>query len=150
MQNKPKHKKINLEFVGEDFSFDKEHGKTKCVITFNPHFKDFAELYGRPSDDVLAQSPKSFAALIDVFKKDFFKTSGVSICSEKDNYNFELGIEIARQRARARAERKYNYWLMLYYNMLKEAERRLAKAYQQSFVAMNINDYIETTYKNAI
>lgn len=149
MQNKPKHKKINLEFVGEDFSFDKEHGKTKCVITFNPHFKDFAELYGRPSDDVLAEGKKTTAVLIDVFKKDFFKTIGVSICSEKDKYDLELGIEVARQRARARAERKFNHWLMLYYNILEEAERRLVKALQQSCVAMNINDYIETTYKNA-
>ncbi|MBP5723813.1 MAG: hypothetical protein J6X18_09625 [Bacteroidales bacterium] len=150
MQNKPKHKKINLEFVGEDFSFDKEHGKTKCVITFNPHFKDFAELYGHPSDDVLAQSPKRFAALIDVFKKDFFKTSGVSICSEKDKYDFEFGMEVARQRARARAERKYNHWLVLYYDVLEKCQQRLEKAYRQSLTAMEVNEYLETVYRDAI
>ena len=145
-----KHKKINLEFVGEDFSFDKEHGKTKCTITFNPHFKDFAEIYGRPSDELLKESPKTYAALIDVLNKDFLKTSGVSICSEKDKYDFEFGMEVARQRARTRAEKKYNRWLRLYYDVLEEAERRLVKALQQSCVAMNINDYMETAYKNAI
>ena len=150
MQNKPKHKKINLEFVGEDFSIDKEHGKIKCILTYKTHFKDFAELYGRPSDTILSEGKKTYAVLMDVFKKDTFKTSAVSLCGKNDVFDLDLGLEIARQRARARAERKYNYWLRLYISLMKSTQRRLLKALSQSCVAMDVNNYFEKLYTNAI
>ena len=131
-----KHKKINLEFVNEEFSFDEEKKTTKCTLTFKPHFKEFAEFYGRPSDDVLSQSPKKFARLIDVFNNDEFTVSGVAVCAKDDVFDRELGVKIAQHRARMRAEKKYNSWLNLYFDFWFEIYYSFAKSMRLSQMAL--------------
>ena len=146
MQNKQKERKINLEFVIENFETDKENKTTKCTLVFKPHIKDFAKLYGRPSDKVLEKYPKMCRGLKEAFDKESFVTSGVSKCADNEPFDEEVGIEIARQRARARAEKKYNNWLFAYFRLMMETVDKIDRALAQSDKALSENNRIEELF----
>lgn len=146
MQNTQKEKKTNLEFVIENFETDKENKTTKCTLVFKPHIKDFAKLYGRPSDKVLEKYPKMCRGLKEAFDKELFVTSGVSKCSDNEPFDEEKGIVIARQRARARAEKKYNNWLYGYFRLMMETVDKIDRALEQSDKALSENNKIEELF----
>ena len=143
MQNTQKERKINLECISENFETDKESKTTKCTLVFKPHIKDFAKLYGRPSDKVLEKYPKMCRGLKEAFDKELFVTSGVSKCSDKERFDKEVGIEIASQRARARAEKKYNNWLFAYFRLMMETVDKIDRALAQSDIAKFENNKFE-------
>ena len=146
MQNAQKERKINLEFYSEHFETDKENKTTKCTLVFKPHIKDFAKLYGRPNDKVLEKYPRMCRGLKEAFEKELFVTSGVSKCSDKELFDEEVGIEIARQRARARAEKKYNAWLSAYSMLMMETVNKIDRALAQSDIAKFENNRIERSF----
>lgn len=146
MQNTQKERKINLEFYSEKFETDKENKTTKCTLVFKPHIKDFANLYGRPSDKVLKKYPKLCRGLKEAFDKELFVTSGVSKCSDNEPFDEEKGIVIARQRARARAEKKYNNWLYAYFRLMMETVDKIDRALAQSDMAKIENNRIEKLF----
>lgn len=146
MQNAQKERKINLEFASENFETDKKNKTTKCTLVFNPHIKDFAKLYGRPSDKVLEKYPKMCRGLKEAFDKELFVTSGVSKCADNEPFDEEVGIEIARQRARARAEKKYNNWLFAYFRLMMETVDKIDRALAQSDIAKLENNRIEKSF----
>lgn len=146
MQNAQKERKINLEFVSENFETDKENKTTKCTLVFKPHIKDFAKLYGRPSDKVLETYPKMCRGLKEAFDKELFVTSGVSKCADDEPFDEETGIEIAKQRARARAEKKYNNWLFAYFRLMMETVNKIDRALAQSDIAKLENNRIEKSF----
>lgn len=148
MQNtqKEKERKINLEFVSENFETDKENKTTKCTLVFKPHIKDFANLHGRPSAKVLKNYPKITHGLNEAFDKELFVTSGVSKCADDEPFDEETGIEIARQRARARAEKKYNNWLFAYFRLMMETVDKIERALAQSDKALYQNNRIEKSF----
>ncbi len=143
MQNKKKiHKKINLEFVSEHFETDNETKTTKCTLIYKPHLKEFAERYGRPSDIILDSAPKLCRGLKKAFERNLFVTTGVAKCREDEPFEVEVGQEIARQRARMRAEKKYNAFLYAYFRLMVETVDRIDKALAQSDIALS--EYQET------
>ena len=143
MQKVQKERKINLEFYSEKFETDKENKTTKCTLVFKPHIKDFAELYGRPSDKILKKCPKLCRGLKEAFDKELFVTSGVSKCAYNEPFDEEKGIVIARQRARARAEKKYNNWLYAYFRLMMDTVDKIDRALAQSDMAKIENNRIE-------
>ena len=143
MQKVQKERKINLEFYSEKFETDKENKTTKCTLVFKPHIKDFAELYGRPSDKILKKYPKLCRGLKEAFDKELFVTSGVSKCAYNEPFDEEKGIVIARQRARARAEKKYNNWLYAYFRLMMDTVDKIDRALAQSDMAKFENNRIE-------
>ena len=146
MQNTQKERKINLEFVSENFETDKESKTTKCTLVFKPHIKDFANLYGRPSNKVLEKYPNLCRGLKEAFDKELFVTSGVSKCSNNEPFDEETVIEIARQRARARAEKKYNNWLFAYFRLILKTVDKIDRALAQSDKALFQNNRIEESF----
>ena len=146
MQKEQKEKKINLEFYSEKFETDKENKTTKCTLVFKPHIKDFAKMYGRPSDKVLKKYPKMCRGLKEALDKELFVTSGVSKCADNEPFEEETGIEIARQRARARAEKKYNNWLFAYFRLMMETVDKIDRALAQSDKALCQNNRIEESF----
>lgn len=115
-----KPKKIRLEFVKETFSYDEEKRTTKCTLVFRPHFREFAQTYGRPIDEVLEKSPKKYKQLLKALSEDEFVVTGVASCSNGDKFNKEVGAKIAKHRARYRAEKKYNHCLRAYIECLQD------------------------------
>lgn len=147
MQNNKKiHKKINLEFVAEHFETDSKTKTTKCTLVYKPHIKDFAERYGRPSDIILDSAPKLCKGLKEAFEKNVFVTTGVATCREDEPFDVEVGQEIARQRARHRAEKKYNAILFAYFRLMAETVYRIYKSLTQSDIALSEYDECEENY----
>lgn len=146
MQKEQKERKINLEFYSEKFETDKENKTTKCTLVFKPHIKDFAKMYGRPSEKVLKKYPKMCRGLEEALDKELFVTSGVSKCADNEPFDEEKGIVIARQRARARAEKKYHNWLFAYFKLMKETVVKIDRALAQSDKAKDENNRIEKLF----
>ena len=143
-------RKINLEYVSEVISVDKENGKTKVVVTFNSHLKEFAELYGRPSDVILSEQPKKCAGLKEALEGGTFTATGVAACSKDDVYDEERGIEIARQRARFKAEKKYNRWTFIYAKLMRRTFKSILKANGHSDDALARYHEFENKLKNEL
>ena len=143
MQKEQKERKINLEFYSEKFETDKENKTTKCTLVFKPHIKDFAKMYGRPNDKVLKRYPKMCRGLKEALDKELFVTSGVAKCADNEPFDEETGVEIARQRARARAEKKYNNWLYAYFRLMLETVDKIDRALAQSDIAKIENNKFE-------
>lgn len=142
MQITQKERKINLEFVSENFETDKKNKTTKCTLVFKPHIKEFAKIYGRPSNRILDAAPKMCKGLKEAFEKELFVTTGVSKCADGEPFDVEAGEEIARFRARARAEKKYNNMLFAYFRLMLDAADRIEKALAQSDSAVMRNNRI--------
>ena len=103
-------------------------------------------MYGRPSDKVLKPYPKMCRGLKEAFDKELFVTSGVSKCADDEPFDEEKGIVIARQRARARAEKKYNNWLYAYFRLMLETVDKIDRALAQSDIAKFENNRIEKSF----
>lgn len=146
MQKVQKERKINLEFYSDKFEIDKESKTTKCTLVFKPHIKDFAKMYGRPSDKVLEKCPKMCRGLKEALEKEVFVTIGVAKCADNEPFDVVTGIEIARQRARARAEKKYYNWLYAYFRLIMQTAGKILKAVEQSDKALCQNNRIEESF----
>lgn len=133
------HKKINIEFVDEKFECDNEKKTVKCTLIYKPNIKEFAENYGRPSDKIMSAYPKMCRGLKEAFDKNLFVTTGVAKCAENDVFDFEVGKEIARFRARSRAEKKYNNLIFSYFRLMMDTADKIDKALAQSDMAIEIN-----------
>ena len=136
------HKKINLEFIDENFKIDEEKKTVKCTLKYSPNIKKFAETYGRPSVKILDSAPKMCKGLKEAFEKNLFVTTGVAKCSEEEVFDVETGMKIASFRARARAEKKYNNMLFAYFRLMMDTADRIDKALAQSDIAILRNNKI--------
>ena len=136
------HKKINLEFVDERFDTDYEKKTVKCTLVYNPHLREFAKVYGRPSDKLLDSAPKMCKGLKEAFEKNLFVTTGVAKCADGEPFDVEAGEDIASFRARARAEKKYNNMLFAYFRLMLDTADRIETALAQSDTAVMRNNRI--------
>lgn len=132
MQKIQPHKKINLEFVTDNIEVDNENKTVRCTLVYKPHIKEFAKMYGRPSNEILEAAPRMCSGLKEALEKERFVTVGVSKCADGETFDVEKGEEIARFRARARAEKKYNNWLYAYLRLMITTADRIDRALAQS------------------
>lgn len=139
---KPKkiHKKINLEFVNEHFETDTDKKTVKCTLVYKPHIREFAKVYGRPSNKILNSAPKMCNGLKEALEKNMLIATGVAKCANNDPFDVETGMEIASFRARARAEKKYNNMLFAYFRLMMDTTDRIDKALAQSDLAVSRNN----------
>lgn len=138
--------KLNLEYVSEKFEIDENRGITKCIMVCNPHIKDFAELYWRPSDETISKEPIRMKGFAQALSNDTFSVTGVSKCSKDDTYDREKGIELARVRARLRAERKYKHLVECYLFATEDLLRRILHSWHVSNVSMASKYRLEKEY----